>query len=122
MPNLVLSPFSRCLYRQSPPSLSEAAHEDLSSLARIAIVYAIRKLLDHLNDSVARGRTGARRVDGSRSVALRGRAHELLYILEEAVPLQYDGVILHTNEVQEILTCRPLLTANISVLMSDYSF
>lgn len=82
----------------------------------------MQKLLEHLTDSVSTGYPSARTAHGLRSAGLRGRANELMHILEATVPLQYEGVTLHTTEVQEVLGCRPLLAADMSVLMSDCPF
>ena len=113
---------SRCLYRQRPPSPPDEAHADLSSSARVAIIRAMQKLLEHLTDSVLTGYPSARIAHGLRSAGLRGRANKLLQVLEATVPLQYEGVTLHTTEVQEVLGCTPLLAADTIALMSDFPF
>ena len=118
----MLSSSSRCLYRQHPPCPPDEAHSDLSSSARIAIIRAMQKLLEHLTDSVLTGYPSARTAHDLCSAGLRGRANELMHILEATVPLQYEGVTLHTAEVQEVLGCKLLLAADMNGLVSDCPF
>ena len=82
----------------------------------------MQKLFEHLTDVVSTGYPSAHAADDLRSAELRGRGKELMHILEAIIPLQYDRVTLHTTEIQEILGCRPLLAADMSVFVSDCPF
>lgn len=61
---------------------------------------------------MATGHIGAHRANALHSSDTCGLMLELLYVLEEAIPLQY-GVDVHTTEVQELLECKLLLAADI---------
>ena len=82
----------------------------------------MKKLLEHLNDSKSTGYRSAHAAHSLRSVAeLRGRTNELMQILEAIIPLQYEGVNLHSSVVREVLECRPL-AAYMNVLASECPF
>ena len=82
----------------------------------------MQKLFEHLTDSVSTGYASVRTAHGLRVAGLRGRANELMHILEATVPLQYEGVTLHTAEVQEVLGCTPLLAIDMSAFVTDCPF
>ena len=117
----MLSFSSQCLYYQDPPlSPPDQAHSDLSSSARIAIIRAVKKLLEHLTDFASTGNASAHAAHGLHLAEVRGWIYELMHVLEATVPLQYEGVDLHFSGVGDVLECRPPLAADhMSDLVSD---
>lgn len=76
----------------------------------------------HLTDFLTTSDRSACLVHGLLSASPRGLINELMQILEISVPLQYEGVFLHTTEAQDVLNCRPVLAVDMCALVSDYPF